>query len=694
MPMSRKERRAAAAKGRQGAGGASPDAAWAAATFAQAMRHHDLGEFLAAEANCRAVLARDPRHVGCLHLLGTIAQRGRRFKEAASCFQTLVRAKPEIALAHHGLGTALAGLGRIEEAAAAFERALAVEPANPAMPMPDEAMTALNLGYLYEQLRKPDQAVRLYERALKAKPGFAEAHNNLGILLLGQGRRKEGSAVFARALALAPELFSKFADIKSILLRINPGLGDAIQRAGAAWPSRLPTEEMLGPSGIGAVVSDPLFRFVLESTPVVDMAVEKFLTGARAAILDIAASGAAPGDDDLLGFSCALARQCFINEYVYSDTPQEREQAERLRQTLIVALKDHGAVPPLWLAAVASFGSLGALPESQLLLERSWPAPVEKVLTQQIREVREELRLRESMPRLTPIASAASERVREQYEENPYPRWVLAPSRHVSMSINQFLAGEFPTAPFRPLDDRNGLDILIAGCGTGHHPIEMARRYIGARVLAVDLSLASLGYALRKTRELGVRNIEYGQADILELSSLGRTFDMVDASGVLHHLAEPMEGWRRLYELTRPGGVMRIGLYSELGRTEVVAARRFIAERGFQPTAADIRCCRQELLNTPMQGLAQYHDFHSTSECRDLMFHVEEHRLSIPQIKEFLASQNLRFIGFELSGAVRQAYLERYPDDPTMTDLDCWNAFEIERPSTFTGMYQFWCQKG
>jgi hypothetical protein len=169
---------------------------------------------------------------------------------------------------------------------------------------------------------------------------------------------------------------------------------------------------------------------------------------------------------------------------------------------------------------------------------------------------------------------------------------------------------------------------------------------------------------------------------------------MVDASGVLHHLADPMEGWRRLYELTRSGGVMRIGLYSELGRAEVVAARRFIAERGFQPTAADIRRCRQELLNTPMRNLAKHHDFYCTSECRDLMFHAEEHRLSIPQIKKILVSQNLRLIGFELSAAIRQAYQARYPDDPTMTDLDRWNAFEVERPSTFTGMYQFWCQKG
>jgi ubiquinone/menaquinone biosynthesis C-methylase UbiE len=44
-------------------------------------------------------------------------------------------------------------------------------------------------------------------------------------------------------------------------------------------------------------------------------------------------------------------------------------------------------------------------------------------------------------------------------------------------------------------------------------------------VLAVDLSLTGLAYAERKTRELGCTNIEYGQADILKLSALGRSFD-------------------------------------------------------------------------------------------------------------------------------------------------------------------------
>ena len=96
-------------------------------------------------------------------------------------------------------------------------------------------------------------------------------------------------------------------------------------------------------------------------------------------------------------------------------------------------------------------------------------------------------------------------------------------------------------------------------------------------MLAVDLSLTSLAYAVRKTRELGIGNIEYRQADILALGALTERFDVVDCTGVLHHLADPVAGWRILCSLLRPGGLMRIGLYSEQARRHVVRAREFIA---------------------------------------------------------------------------------------------------------------------
>src|SRR4029453_14664497 len=97
--------------------------------------------------------------------------------------------------------------------------------------------------------------------------------------------------------------------------------------------------------------------------------------------------------------------------------------------------------------------------------------------------------------------------------------------------IDARLRSDFPNARYRPIGRADHLDVLIAGCGTGQQAVMTARRFAGARVLAVDLSIASLCYAKYRTDALGLNNIEYGQADILKLASLGRQFDLIACSG-------------------------------------------------------------------------------------------------------------------------------------------------------------------
>ena len=67
-------------------------------------------------------------------------------------------------------------------------------------------------------------------------------------------------------------------------------------------------------------------------------------------------------------------------------------------------------------------------------------------------------------------------------------------------------------------------------CGTGKHIFDVAVQNPKARVLAIDISVASLAYAKRKVREERLVNIEFAQADILELGAIGRVFDHIEAS--------------------------------------------------------------------------------------------------------------------------------------------------------------------
>ncbi len=542
---------------------------------------------------------------------------------------------------------------------------------------------------------KPNEAVRLYKQVLALKADHAEAHNNLGCVLLAQGKRDAASACFERALVLMPQLFDDFASVGALLVAVNPALGEGMTRAASAWPRRLPARDLPGAAGFEAICADALLRRVLESITIRDVNLERLLTSIRLDVLGMA-SDAAAGDgvhDNVLGFCCALAKQCFINEYVFATTQEEAGQAERLKQKLLEALTQGSSIPALWPIVVAAYFPLHSLPNAQSLLERAWPAALTDVLAQQVREPSEERQYRDLIPRLTGIDDDVSVAVRGQYEENPYPRWVYAASASASITLDEHLRAQFPTAAFQPLGSSSGLDVLVAGCGTGRHPIEVARQYRDARVLAVDLSLSSLCYAKRKTPAALAQRIEYAQADILKLGSIDRTFDLIEVSGVLHHLADPIAGWRVLLALLRSGGFMHLGLYSELARRDIVAARTFILEQGYRPTADDIRRCRQDLLKSPLSGVAKASDFFSTSECRDLLFHIQERRMTIPQIKSFIAENGLKFIGFEFAPQVMQRHREIFGGERFVRDLDRWHAFETERPDTFAGMYQFWIQK-
>jgi len=211
------------------------------------------------------------------------------------------------------------------------------------------------------------------------------------------------------------------------------------------------------------------------------------------------------------------------------------------------------------------------------------------------------------------------------------------------------------------------------------------------------LSMASLAYAKRKTVELDIELIEYAQADLLKLSSLARTFDVIESSGVLHHLENPFEGWETLLSLLRPYGLMRLGFYSELARQDIVRVRNLISKEGIGATAQEIRDYRKHLLglkDSENYGIAtRSSDFFSTSACRDLLFHVQEHRMNLKILADFFKDHDLNFLGFDIDSSVIRAYKKRFPNDPSSTNLDQWRIYEEENPDTFSRMYQFWIQK-
>ena len=194
---------------------------------------------------------------------------------------------------------------------------------------------------------------------------------------------------------------------------------------------------------------------------------------------------------------------------------------------------------------------------------------------------------------------------------------------------------------------------------------------------------------------MGIKNIEYIQADILDLGLLNKKFDIIESVGVLHHMDNPMAGWKVLKDCLKPGGLMSIGLYSELARESIVKIREDIKQQDLGTSDAAIKYFRNMIIKSDKISFSQlldFSDFYSVSELKDLLFHIKEHRFTIPQIKDHINALGLKFCGFENESLV-STFMLTHSNPKDIYDLDKWQAYEEANPISFAGMYQFWCQK-
>ena len=625
------------------------------------------------------------------------------------------------------MGNTLQELGRLEDAETSYKKAISIKPVL--------AEPHSNLGITQQELGRLEDAETSFKKAITIKPDYAEAHSNLGITLKELGRLEDAFNSVIKSIRIKPtveaknlfiaiskklnietwdlsisqlvitallEPWGRPADVMPFAIRLlskNKEFAKIIDQSNYDINEAKLDESLLSSISEGEFDASTLMQAMLTSTTIPNSQLEKFFTTLRTHLLKVASSILLQDgkSDDVASLYCWIAQQCFINEYVYFQTTEEIDSSKILRDLLKKALDEDQSIPSVWVIAVACYFPLYSIAGAEKLIRKNYSSDIYSVVVQQIQEPLEELDLRKSILSLTSIENQVSLKVQSQYEENPYPRWTRLPKDSSKKHLNSYIQSKFPFAGFQRLHEDRNPEILIAGCGTGQHSVGTSQSIKGATILAVDLSMASLSYAKRKTAELNINSIEYAQADLLKLNSLGRTFEVIESSGVLHHLENPFEGWKVLLSLLRPHGLMRLGFYSELARRDIVRVRNSISSAGIGASLQDIRDYRKHLLglkNSENYGFATSStDFFSTSACRDLLFHVQEHRMNLLTLDRFLKDNDLAFLGFEIDISVIQAYKKRFSNDVSATNLEQWHIYEQENPGTFIHMYQFWIQK-
>jgi Flp pilus assembly protein TadD/2-polyprenyl-3-methyl-5-hydroxy-6-metoxy-1,4-benzoquinol methylase len=653
---------------------------------------HDLGRLEDAEESLRKAIILKPDYVEAYSNLGNLLRDLGKLAEAEVSHRQAVVLKPNYAEALNNLGITLRDLGRLEDAEKSFKKAIVLKP-DYADAYSNLGNTLEDLGRLGEALNNAVASIRL-KSTPQAKRLFVSISKHLA-------PKSWDITLSDMATAALLEPWSRPADVMffaSRLIKLDPTLIQVLDQTDSH--ATLGEDAKFSQSFLAiSKESSALLHAMLSSSPINDLDLERVLTKLRRHLLMQVLSKIPDKIEkySLPSLYCYLAKQCFINEYIYFETLEEIEHSQSLLSMLTIAIDRKEYIPDALVIVVACYAPLYSIPMAESLLQRSWSLDVMGIIKQQIQEPLDELNLHTSIPCLTGTENLVSLKVQRMYEENPYPRWVTLPKIVNPLTLNTRVENLFNSNSFRSLDDDSSPQILIAGCGTGQHPLEVAQLIKGANVLAIDLSMASLGYAKRKTTELGIRNIDYAQADILKLRSLGRTFDVIESSGVLHHIEDPFEGWEVLLSLLKPHGLMKLGFYSEIARRELVRIREMIAKEGVGSSVQEMRNYRKSLLELQdidtLASVLSSRDFFSTSGCRDLLFHVQEHRMTLPVLSKFLQEHDLKFLGFEISSSVKNLYKRRFPSDLSATDLNNWHIYENENPETFFTMYQFWIQK-
>ena len=551
----------------------------------------------------------------------------------------------------------------------------------------------MNLGIIYKNRGDLDQALASTLKSLELNSDNPGTLNNLKDVI----KRISISPSNTKNLTQAYELLLNKSDISHrkltrVFLQI---FLPTIQKASIPDPIISESNEEFK-----ALAADWRFQKSLRLIIPPNPEVENFLTRLRKELL---ANSINTGKitNQLKSFTESLASQCFLNEYVYALSQEEENYINKLIEMAAnseEACHQHLAI----IGCYKPINEININPE----YINSYPAPdnsSKELITAQFKEPHQEHKERFSFQEEhnANATDTISQRVQEMYEENPYPRFKYAdhtPSEKAK-PIHKTIETEATKRHLIFSEKIKSLTakpkVLIAGCGTGNQVI-LASRYKNAAITAIDLSSSSLAYAIRKTKEYKMDNVTFKRMDLLKVAELGDIFDIIECGGVLHHMEKPSEGLSALTQQLKDGGFIKLGLYSEIAREVIVEARQTIQTLEIDSTPQGIKRFRKQVLDGEVEELLDLpnfaSDFYSLSECRDLCFHVQEHRFTTESLKKLLDSHGLTFCGFMLPERIKKIYQEQYPEDGDMTSLSNWGIFEEEHPLTFAGMYQFWAQ--
>ena len=645
--------------------------------------------------------------------LSTLFKDLDKLKEAELLARKAIKINPHFANGFMNLGAILGDLGNHKEAEAITRKAIALKPGL--------ADAHYNLSNFLLSLDKSGEAEKSIREAIKIKPNSPIFYCSLGNILIKRETIKDAFYSYCNAINISPKISICFSLVKRLLKIHNL---DGVNKSDLHnilillfKKEELPHIDLFNSFNslykvkVKALVesiddstkyrlsiellNEPLVKIALRRVIFRDINWELFLIYIRRNLIKTILNDNKENINLELEMLLSLSNQCFFNEYMLFFEESEKANAEEILSQL-----KNGEIDEFKLAILSCYYPIKYFIEELPLLKiyKSKSNLFQKLLKEQLIEPKLEIQLSKNIPKIGSIKDHISIKVMEQYQENPYPRWKYGytfkdEKYTIRTSINNDISPSSIEINSKSITEKPS--ILIAGCGTGQQILQ-AQRYKNAEITAIDLSKSSLSYAQRKINELKVNNVEIIQMDITDSHLLNKNFDIIECSGVLHHMRNPEGGLKCLINVLKKDGFMKLGLYSELARRNIKEVREYIKRINFENNNENIRDFRYKIISGELKNfksLLLSSDFYSISSCRDLVFHTQEHRYYINQLKILLDNNQLKFHGFILPDNIKSLYKNYFYKDTSQTNLNNWANLEEKYPMIFNNMYQFWLSK-
>jgi SAM-dependent methyltransferase len=237
--------------------------------------------------------------------------------------------------------------------------------------------------------------------------------------------------------------------------------------------------------------------------------------------------------------------------------------------------------------------------------------------------------------------------VRAFYESHPYPAPLRDLDRHRELYRNPDRRRALSLLLWPLEKPRRNREILVAGCGTSQAAIH-ALREADARVTAIDISETSLHHTRELQRKYRLQNLDVHRLAIEEVGELGRMFDQIVCTGVLHHLPDPDIGLRALRNVLAPDGGVHVMVYATYGRTGIYMMQEYCRLLGIDATEAELHGLGVTIgalsSDHPIAAVArQARDFRNPDALADALLHPQDRSYTVPQLYGWLERCGLKF---------------------------------------------------